>query len=160
MKTWTTIDKSEWPRGKWDDEPDKVQWIDGATGLDCLIVRGPSGALCGYVGVPKDHKYYKKEYGKIYFECPDGGPDIQGGLTFSDKCMPNADPKRDICHTGNIANHDVWWLGFDCAHSGDFCPAYQDESLFRSFNKYRNLDYVKNQVRLLAWQLSENIHII
>lgn len=38
-KQWTTIDKSAWPRGAWDDEPDKVQWQDPATGLPCLIDR-------------------------------------------------------------------------------------------------------------------------
>src|SRR5437868_4216905 len=33
--------------GPWWDEPDKVQWIDPATDLDCLAVRGPFGAWCG-----------------------------------------------------------------------------------------------------------------
>jgi hypothetical protein len=54
-KEYRTIDKTLWPRGEWDDEPDKMQWQDEATGLPCLIVRGPVGALCGYVGVPEGH---------------------------------------------------------------------------------------------------------
>ncbi len=33
-KEWTTEDKSAWPRGPWDIEPDKIQWIDEATDLD------------------------------------------------------------------------------------------------------------------------------
>lgn len=45
------VDKSGWARGVWDSEPDKIQWQDAETGLPCLIVRGPVGALCGYVGV-------------------------------------------------------------------------------------------------------------
>lgn len=60
MKTWTTVDKSDWPTGEWHQEPDKAQWIDQATGLDCLIVRGPFGALCGYVGVPQSSPYLRK----------------------------------------------------------------------------------------------------
>lgn len=55
---YTTIDKSTWPRGPWDDEPDKVQWEDAATELPCLIVRNGLGALCGYVGVPEGHPWH------------------------------------------------------------------------------------------------------
>lgn len=56
------VDKSEWGPGPWQDEPDKRQWQDEATGLPCLIVRGPVGALCGYVGVPPDHPAYGLSY--------------------------------------------------------------------------------------------------
>jgi hypothetical protein len=41
------VDKSWWPRGPWDDEPDKVQWPDEATGLPCMVKRGPVGSFCG-----------------------------------------------------------------------------------------------------------------
>lgn len=61
-KEWTTIDKSEWDRGPWDDEPDKVQWVDEVAGLDCLIVRNRGGALCGYVGVPGGHPLFGVGY--------------------------------------------------------------------------------------------------
>ena len=58
MKTWHTIDKSQWVYGilaPWLDEPDKAQWIDKTSGLDCLIVRVKHhGALCGYVGCKID----------------------------------------------------------------------------------------------------------
>lgn len=56
------IDKSQWGDGPWQSEPDKIQWQDEATGLPCLIVRGPVGALCGYVGVPKTHPAYGLHY--------------------------------------------------------------------------------------------------
>lgn len=55
-------DRAGWKSGEWDNEPDKIQWPDEATGLPCLIVRGPSGALCGYVGVAEGHPFYKKDY--------------------------------------------------------------------------------------------------
>lgn len=67
MKTieYRTIDKSSWPRGEWDHEPDKRQWQDEATGLPCLIVRQrDSGHLCGYVGVPKSHALHGRDYGQ------------------------------------------------------------------------------------------------
>lgn len=62
-KEYTTVDKSTWERGEWDNEPDKKQWLDEETGLPCLIVRGCiTGALCGYVGVPKGHPAYRYHY--------------------------------------------------------------------------------------------------
>lgn len=64
MREWTTIDKkAEWGPGPWVGEPDKYQWVDEATGLDCLMVRGPMGSWCGYVGVTKDHPFFEVGYG-------------------------------------------------------------------------------------------------
>lgn len=61
-KEYRTIDKDGWGPGPWQDEPDKRQWQDEATGLPCLIVRGPSGALCGYVGISKEHPAFGLSY--------------------------------------------------------------------------------------------------
>lgn len=63
------LPKSEWGEGPWQHEPDKMEWRDKETGLPCLIVRGPVGALCGYVGVPQTHPAYGLSY--------DGIPDDQ-----------------------------------------------------------------------------------
>lgn len=81
MKTieYHTVDKSGWGQGPWQDEPDKKQWLDEATGLPCLIVRGPTGSLCGYVGVPATHRYYGSDYDHVQ-------ADAHGGLTFAGKC--------------------------------------------------------------------------
>src|SRR5690349_7808688 len=74
-------DRSKWPAGEWDGEPDKKQWQDKATGLPCLANRQPrTGHWCGYVGVPKSHPLYGKEYDKA-------DVDVHWGLTFSDKCQ-------------------------------------------------------------------------
>lgn len=79
-REYRTVDKSEWRRGAWDAEPDKVQWIDAATGLDCLMVRaGHLGYWCGYVGVPEGHAAFEKDYGYVDVR-------VHGGLTFSDRC--------------------------------------------------------------------------
>ena len=115
MKTWNNTDKSEWEYGPWMSEPDKAQWV--AHGLDCLIVRGPAGALCGYVGVPKSHEFFGKDY-----DAPD--VDVHGGLTFANSCSPHKEgDHKGICHVEEgAANKTVWWLGFDCAHAYDICP--------------------------------------
>lgn len=147
MKTWTTMDKTKWDDGPWKDEPDKAHWVDETTGLDCLIVRNRSGALCGYVGVPKNHPYYKKDYDQI--ECLE----VHHGLTFSDTCSDVEDESIGICHPkSGSANEEVWWLGFDCGHADDVIPTYSWSFGFKSI--YRDFNYVKSEVENLARQLS------
>lgn len=143
---------------EWDNEPDRKHWIDAATGLDCLIVRnglGGKGALCGYVGVPDGHPWH----GKGYDDCKraDGEyVEVHGGLTFASGCSENG----KICHSiekdGKIASDHVWWLGFDCAHAGDYIPGMDCNSRYRSlddgYSVYRNIVYVENECRSLAKQ--------
>jgi len=149
-REYRTIDKSEWPlRGEWDDEPDKVQWQDEATGLPCLIVRGPVGALCGYVGVSEGHPLFGVDYENVNVE-------VHGGLTFSDFCQHSDDPSRGICHVPGPGEPDrVWWLGFDCAHAWDIAPVYWSADRYGWEASYKPLAYVKSQVTKLAEQLAE-----
>jgi hypothetical protein len=189
-REYRTVDKSEWPRGDWDHEPDKAQWIDEATGLDCLIVRNRSGALCGYVGVDASHPLHRQDYDKVDVE-------VHGGLTFADRCAditperhqkalaqiprleqeaqkyPRGDAarylrelasdydewkalmeSRAICHipASGRADH-VWWFGFDCAHSGDVCPAH-GRDFAGPEEWYKPFAYVVAEVRRLAVQLA------
>lgn len=74
----------------------------------CEIIRADEFShLCGYVGIPENHPYYKKSYSKI--EVMDNYPTVHGGITFSEGYDPITSEKSDL-----------WWLGFDCAHSGDW----------------------------------------
>lgn len=157
MKTWTTVDKSKWPlRGEWDQEPDKAQWIDEKTGLDCLIKKNSMGALCGYVGVPQSHPLFGKRYDAADLS-------VHGGVNFADACEPDADEERGLCHTAqDAANEIVWWFGFDCAHSRDLKPAFTLHlpphlaDMLTMWNEtYRNFEYVKSDVESLAAQLME-----
>ena len=157
-KQWTTVDKSGWKlRGEWDAEPDKMQWQDEATGLPCLIVRGPSGALCGYVGVAEGHKFYEADYDAVMFTDADGDevyPEAHGGLTFANFCAETNDESKHICHVpGPGEPAKVWWLGFDCAHSGDFCQSY-DRDYMGGYSSYKDLAYVQSYCRKLAAQLA------
>lgn len=150
MLTWQTVDRSKWEYKDVDaSEPDKAQWA--AHGLDCLIVRGPSGALCGYVGVPESHPCFGVGYENVDVE-------VHGGLTFADRCQPTDDPAKHICHMEEFSvNKTVWWLGFDCAHAWDICPAYQRAEFLFSFMEetYKSFPYVQQQVEKLAAQLAE-----
>ena len=60
------VDKTQWGRGPWDNEPDRLAWEDEETKLPCLMVRNTrSGHWCGYVGVSSDHPYFEKGQGEL-----------------------------------------------------------------------------------------------
>lgn len=150
-------DKAAWGEGEWQAEPDKKQWQDEATGLPCLIKRGPHGALCGYVGVAEGHPLY----GKDYDEASDAADlTVHGGLTYAAPCEPG-EPEHGICHRPDEGEPDhVWWFGFDCAHGGDLAPRMNADlrgigSLRdRSWETYRTQGYVEAECADLARQLA------
>lgn len=141
---WTTINKSNWPRGQWDNEPDKKQWLDQKTGYPCLIKRTDfSGHLCGYVGVSEGHPAFNKYYADVPVN-------VHGGLTYSDFCMDVQDESKGICHSVEKGENDrVWWLGFDCAHLYDEAPNKHHYGVYRDFS------YVTNEIESLAKQLKQ-----
>ncbi len=154
-KEYRTIDKHEWPRGEWDDEPDKIQWRDPDTGLPCLFKRQTMCHLCGYVGIPPSHALYGKD-------CGDADADelaVHGGITYGAPCGEGPE-SESVCHVpGEGEEENVWWLGFDCAHAWDFSPGtpsrsipFQEEGIAQ---KYKNVAFVKAECANLAKQLVE-----
>jgi hypothetical protein len=139
-----------WGYGEWVEEPDEVFFTH--EGLDCKVLRvycqdGPNhiygGHLNGYVRIPKDHIYYKKEYDDI--EC-----DVHGGLTYS---------RNEL---------EGWWIGFDCAHHEDIVPSMDhffivsEEMLelrkIYPFSRvwersYKNIKFVIEECKKLAEQM-------
>lgn len=150
MKTieYRTVDKSAWGDGPWQNEPDKIQWMDEETGLPCMIKRNPEiGFWCGYVGVSKGHAAYDKHYDSV-------SVDVHGGLTYANFCQPGPE-EHVICHVVEDGEDDkVWWLGFDCGHYRDLCP-YREWARGYGFEGevYRDQAYVQNECRQLAKQL-------
>lgn len=148
MKTleYTTVDKTTWGPGPWQTEPDKRQWQDPTTGLPCLIVRGPLGALCGYVGLTDSHPLFQHDYDDV-------NVDVHGGLTYANFCQPTEE-NHGICHLPDEGESDhVWWFGFDCAHLWDLTPGSQ---YFKPDDaEYRTIDYVTSEVTRLAAQLAD-----
>lgn len=145
-QSWTgLVSRDNFHSGPWDSEPDKIQWTDKATGLPCLIVRNDMGALCGYVGLPKDHPLFSKDY-----DTPGcRSLTVHGGLTYSNFCS------GDVCHTVEPGEDDrVRWLGFDCSHAGDLLPCSSKIMVdMLGSSAYRDVGYVRSQVAELARQL-------
>lgn len=155
-KSWATIDRSEWPEGPWDGEPDKAQWTDEATGLPCLIVRNRHyGNLCGYVGVSEGHPVFGLKYDDVRVE-------VHGGCTFSDFCLDGPE-EHSICHVPSPGEPDrVWWIGFDCGHSDDWSPLQEKNARERGYpfdqdpyQSYKVVEYVRAECAKLARQLRE-----
>ena len=147
------IDKTSWLPGPWTDEPDKIQWVDSDTNLDCLIVRNTNGVLCGYVGVEESHPFFQAHHRSIYQE----NIVVHGGVNFSSLCQQGWKlPSQGVCHIPEPGRPDtVWWFGFDCGHIADVIPkdySYSQPNLLFC-PVYRDVDYVKNQCKALAAQL-------
>lgn len=160
---YRTVCKDGWGDGPWQTEPDKVQFQDAATGLPCLIVRGPVGALCGYVGVAPDHPVLGKDR-------DDFDLSVHGGLTFGPEACAHGDEAHGVCHKPDPGEPDnVHWLGFDCGHAGDWSPtSYGYASRNPDYMKhcgpgaptgwggvveYRDIAYVTKECERLAEQL-------
>lgn len=170
-ETTATIfeNKATWGDGPWQDEPDRIYWVDEKTGLPCLIRRAPSGALCGYVGITTGHPWHEIDYmlctlsppcSESYCEHrPDGQVDVHGGLTYAAGCDGNKE--TGICHVPEPDEPDeAWWFGFDCSHYQDLAPAYEARNRERGLSPlsedqaYRDVDYVRSEVLRLAEQLA------
>lgn len=143
-----TEEKSTWGPGPWQNEPDHKSWTDTATGLPCLAHRAMhSGHWCGYVAVFPSHPAHGQDYSSLDVT-------VHGGLTYGQWCQDA------VCHIpAPDEPDDVWWLGFDCCHSGDLAPrrARLDElgdySGLSGHDHYRTLEYVEEQCAELAKQL-------
>jgi hypothetical protein len=151
-KTETFRDKAAFGPGPWQEEPDKIQWLDDATGLPCLVVRNDWGTLCGYVGVGPGHPLYEvkegqdtpalKEAWARRKETPIGTlAESPVALVLAASMTDDENPAPDavfevhggltysghcrghICHEVEPGEEDsVWWFGFDCGHYKDLQP--------------------------------------
>lgn len=144
------VDRTGWPPGPWDDEPDRIEWR--SDGLPCLIVRNRWGALCGYVAVSDGHPWFGEDYNAL------PALEVHGGLTYTGSCADH------ICHAPAEGEPDhVWWIGFDCAHSMDLAPRLRAQLSELSFKPddwpdyeiYRDVAYVRAEVERLATMARE-----
>lgn len=137
--------KATFPDGPWQTEPDRLEWEHD--GMNCLIVRNLSGALCGYVGVPESHPWHG-----VHYDEPSA--DVHGGLNYGSAC------NGVICHSADDeTDGKLFWFGFDTAHWHDLVP-----SMLRNISKihgaimdpmgdvYWNIDMVRQETNRLAEQ--------
>lgn len=83
---------------------------------------------CGYVGLRKGNKYYRKGYDSIPI-------DYHGGLTYSGKYL--------YCQS----DKDIRWVGFDCIHYGDGGDYEKGKEYFKDDG------FTLNQIKLMQERL-------
>ena len=99
------------------------------------------GYRCGYVRVPKGHRWHGKDWSEV--DCR-----VHGGITFAEADVPCDAPGED----------DAWWIGFDCAHSGDApdpsLPGYNER--MADSGTIRSQGYVEHECKRLCEQAACN----
>lgn len=111
-------------------------------GYPCRIIRRGMESLihlCGYVGIPKTHLWYGKDYDDI-------DADVHGGLTYASHSL-RYQPETDF-----------YWIGFDCAHAGDFCSMFDleyEHVVNERFETYKNMGFVEKELKKLVRQVEK-----
>lgn len=109
------------PQLSWDEISDKyIRYARNSHGFlkdfeykdyHCVIMRHSKYlTYCGYVGIEKNHKFYIPK--RMYTHLIDDKCDVHGGITY--KQYPNT-----FCYP--FFRDDLFYVGFDCNHSGDIC---------------------------------------
>ena len=132
-----TVDRTDWPSGPWDNEPDVYTWTTHA-GYTGLAKRSTEGFWFGHVVVNASSAHAGRPVsGDDYFDC-----DAHGGLTYAG-CAGTA-------AYGDVSATD-WMIGFDCGHLGDTWPL--DKHGERGM--YLPLKFVTDQCEALAHALRQ-----
>lgn len=121
-------------------------------GYKCVVIFGAIGHRCGYVGVPKNHPLYGKNYSD-YLEIKKEdlkSREISGVFPLPGACFDKDERIRIEayfqCHGGITyagggehssypIESDLWWFGFDCGHYGD---ARELKLAYEKFPNYRS----------------------
>ena len=138
-------------------EPDLALWRDSDTGLVCMIKRGHYGHLCGYVGVPNGHKLFGLS---DEFEPILQGLRVHGAVTYSGQITTFGAFPAMLGFVDNelsFKNTDVWFIGFDAAHSTDLVPmSFGLPGLLGSSSgdgTYKDFGFMREQCTQLAKQI-------
>ena len=146
----------------------------------CVVIMTDVGHRCGYVGITSAHPLYGIEYSDNipktllqHFDRIKEGPvgkrgvidllvhdpesprvgilfDVHGGITFSE-----GDEKYPI------EMKDIWWFGYDCAHTGDgrdmnvVSPDQREYLRNLPGDIVRSLKYCVSECESLSGQLEE-----
>jgi len=103
-----------------------------AHGLKCKVLFVRQTHRCGYVGVPKSHIAFDKDYDDLPI-------DVHGGLTYADR------EKDGLC-----------WFGFDCAHYMDKVMWPKELNLHNHKREhFWSLEEVTKETENMAKQLTQ-----
>lgn len=84
---------------------------------------------CAYIALPRTHEFYGKEF-DIDLDC-------HCGITFN----------RDDLPFNPIVRDDLFWIGWDYAHCGDYCGYYEDNLDHKKWTTAEILKEVKQAIK-------------
>ena len=123
----------------WEREPDRLDWVDDATGYGCYLFRNSHhGYLSGFVDVPEGHPAFGESATDLATAF-----EVHNGVSFAFEFTP----------ANLFRGARVWRIGFDCCGRGDL-PPYARFMAPRE-PLYRSVDFVKQECAHLAKQLHE-----
>lgn len=121
---------------EWMAEPNE-KFLPAKDGIEALIMRSTwYGGLCGYIGVPEGHPAYENR--SVWEEVDD----VHGGWT-----------RFDADNFLTRTKKGLYWVGFDCNHSGDYKPYRDDEA--GDPESYRNMEFVTAELERVRDRLLE-----
>ena len=133
-----------YPVRPWENEPDHAEW-ENEVGYKCRISRMEgSGALCGYVGIPKDNVFWGVIYDEGNEELDAIADDVHGGFTYTEE-----------------GKDGYWYFGFDTTHINDFAPKLVELLIefgrkdlpFTDCMNYKTWEFVEEQIYWLGKRL-------
>jgi hypothetical protein len=160
----TKHETEKWGAGPWDDEPDAATWLDATSLYPSHAYRNTLGAWCGYVGVPEGHVLWGKGYANPWYNNEDATDvAIRQEWKFYHTLFSRVPAHRGITFDDFSAPYgvaedrwpDYYWIGFDCAHSGDYVPGmillYDNNGKTigkhrDQIGQYRKFDFVKQKL--------------
>ncbi len=146
---YNVIDRSSFPKGPWDKEPDIVRLWDERTWAPGLILRPSTGHLCGYIGFTENHPLYDIGYNEAY-KIAEGEGEVRNQVFGSELTFAGKYDHISPC---------IWWLGWDHAHAGDVVPSLLQFSSGRSNTwlhrdeTYKDIMYVKREIEDIVSRL-------
>lgn len=128
-------------------------------GFPAVVIMTGTGHRCGYVGVPPGHPLHGVEYNELTLALPPPKPDTPVGdrgvmtlfaVAMKEELSTSPEVVFDVhgSLTFSKANHegypaaepdDLWWFGYDCAHSQD---APSPEYLAQQRERYPDKPYM------------------
>lgn len=142
------------PNDPWLQEENRYQFY--YRGYPCLILRNHMGAFCGYVGITEKNRFYGIPMEKLSFS-------VHGGITFAGYGDDASYGGHHFCRPSKDKDgNQLYWIGFDCAHKYDYCPAVAHQlkeagvepSLYLPKDKtYRTVNYVIGELQFLVDQI-------
>ena len=159
--------------GPWENEVDKIAWVDPDTGYQCICRRNArEGYLEGYIGVDPTHPLFGRRIGTLHGY----GIAVHEGLSYSAICQIDQPEALSICHVKHsglakgphregpqsgrslVLHEQAWWFGFSCNGEGDVIPIdkpvqRQEHMPGVNFMEYKNEHFVRQECTRLAAQL-------